>query len=124
MKIPEDSDSHLLHAAVTAAAAAATALASLDEVTELLLPLLLPCLWYSSRTIILSRSEDPDNTLLKRCRLGGALNIVREAPEGMGDSVDSGKKIRQFFDILKTIFSTMFFEFQIIIALLKSILRP
>ena len=96
MKIPEDSDSHLLHAAVTAAAAAATALASLDEVTELLLPLLLPCLWYSSRTIILSRSEDPDNTLLKRCRLGGALNIVREAPEGMGDSVDSGKKINIF----------------------------
>ena len=96
VKIPEDSDSHLLHAAVTAAAAAATALASLDEVTELLLPLLLPCLWYSSRTIILSRSEDPDNTLLKRCRLGGALNIVREAPEGMGDSVDSGKKLDNF----------------------------
>ena len=87
MKIPEDSDSHLLHAAVTAAAAAATAFASFDEVTELLLPLLLPCLWYSSRTIILSgRSEDPDNTLLKRCRLGGARSIVREAPEGMGDS--------------------------------------
>ena len=88
VKIPLDSDSHLLQAAVTAAAAAATALAlaSLEEVTELLLPLLLPCLWYSSRTIILSRSEDPDKTLLIRCLLGGALNIVREAPEGMGDS--------------------------------------
>ena len=85
VKIPLDSDNHLLQAAVTAAAAAATAFDSL-EVTELLLPLLLPCLWYSSRTIILSRSEEPDKTLLKRCLLGGALNIVREAPEGMGDS--------------------------------------
>ena len=37
MKIPEDSDSHLLHAAVTAAAAAAMAFALFDEVTELLL---------------------------------------------------------------------------------------
>ena len=85
VKIPLDSDNHLLQAAATAAAAAATAFDSL-EVTELLLPLLLPCLWYSSRTIILSRSEEPDKTLLKRCLLGGALNIVREAPEGMGDS--------------------------------------
>ena len=92
VKIPLDSDNHLLQAAVTAAAAAATAFDSL-EVTELLLPLLLPCLWYSSRTIILSRSEepDPDKTLHKRCLLGGALSIVREAPEGMGDSGKSNR---------------------------------
>ena len=93
VKIPLDSDNHLLQAAVTAAAAAATAFDSL-EVTELLLPLLLPCLWYSSRTIILSRSEEPDKTLLKRCLLGGALNIVREAPEGMGDSGKNKKNLR------------------------------
>ena len=58
MKIPLDSDNHLLQAAVTAAAAAAMALlCSVQPLleTELLLPRRL-CLWYSSNTIILSRS--------------------------------------------------------------------
>ena len=59
VKIPLDSDNHLLQAAVTAAAAAAMALlCSVQPLleTELLLPRRL-CLWYSSNTIILSRSR-------------------------------------------------------------------
>ena len=56
---------------------------------KLYIPRLLPCLWYSSRTIILSRSEDPPTptgTPLNLCLLGGALRIVLEAPEGIGVS--------------------------------------
>ena len=86
VKIPLDSDNHLLQAAVTAAAASAMALLSW-LVTDWLLPRRLPCLWYSSRTIILSRSDDPVGTPLNLCLLGGALRIVLEAPAGIGDSV-------------------------------------
>ncbi len=96
VKMPEDSDNHLLQAAATEAAAAATALLFMDvtiseavvpsEVTLLAEPLRLVRL-YSSRTIILSRSDEPDFDPGGRCLLGGALKMVLDAPSGMGVSL-------------------------------------
>ena len=80
VKIPLDSDNHLLHAAAEADVAVDILV---SDVTELLLPLLL-CLWYSSSTIILSRSDEACSFLLL-CLLGGAFIMVLEAPAGTAD---------------------------------------